>query len=319
MGLVKLYQRGHLQHEIPISDVLPLHDPERPYRCYALHASPPRDASGDEVHYAVCLASSAEGEAFLQGLSRRSSISPSTGCDPVSLQLLRSLSDELLLLIFSFLPPADLLRSAQVCVQWNILSSDHTLWRRAYVKAFGSAKPEPGLRWKEQFLRHAHWRRPRSSSSSDDETQRPTRIIKLVAVGDSVGSEKTALLMAYAHDQFPDDYVPTVFEKCAALLFASPRISVLTCFLLQQCGQFAGRRLQCRAPVRTSTRNDVVMSLNVGSLWDTTGAEQYDRLRPLSYANANVFLLVFSVVEPASFDNILNKVSEQRDLSFLCV
>ncbi len=30
-------------------------------------------------------------------------------------------------------------------------------------------------------------------------------------------------------------------------------------------------------------------------LWDTSGAEEYDRLRPLSYANAQVFLLIFSV------------------------
>ena len=207
-GSVKLYLRGHLQHDVPISEVLPLHDPNRPYRCYALHAPTSRDANGEEAHYAVCLASRADGEAFLQRLSKP--IEP-----PSSLLILRSLSDELLLHIFSFLTPADLLRAAQVCLQWNILSSDHTLWRRAYVHAFSSAKAEPGLRWKEQFLRHAHWRRPRSGSSysNEDGHHRPTRIIKLVAVGDSVGSEKTALLMAYAHDQFPEDYVPTVFEK----------------------------------------------------------------------------------------------------------
>lgn len=207
-GIVKLYLRGHLTHEIPIAEVLPLHDSDRPYRCYALHAPPSRDITGDEDHYAVCLSSTADGEAFLQSLSRP--IEPPS--PPQSLILLRSLSDELVLHIFSFLTPADLLRAAQVCVQWNILSSDHALWRRAYVRAFASSKLEPGLRWKEQFLRHAHWRR--RTPGATDGAERPTRIIKLVAVGDSVGSEKTALLMAYAHDQFPDDYVPTVFEKC---------------------------------------------------------------------------------------------------------
>jgi small GTP-binding protein len=43
------------------------------------------------------------------------------------------------------------------------------------------------------------------------------------------------------------------------------------------------------------------------SLWDTSGAEEYDRLRPLSYANAQVFLLVFSVADQASFEHIASK------------
>jgi small GTP-binding protein len=42
-------------------------------------------------------------------------------------------------------------------------------------------------------------------------------------------------------------------------------------------------------------------------LWDTAGQEEYDRLRPLSYANANVFLLCFSVVSPVSCENITAK------------
>ena len=42
-------------------------------------------------------------------------------------------------------------------------------------------------------------------------------------------------------------------------------------------------------------------------LWDTAGQEEYDRLRPLSYANANVFLVCFSVVNPVSFENVTTK------------
>jgi small GTP-binding protein len=37
------------------------------------------------------------------------------------------------------------------------------------------------------------------------------------------------------------------------------------------------------------------------------GQEEYDRLRPLSYANANVFLVCFSVVNPVSFENVSAK------------
>jgi small GTP-binding protein len=40
---------------------------------------------------------------------------------------------------------------------------------------------------------------------------------------------------------------------------------------------------------------------------DTAGQEEYDRLRPLSYANANVFLVCFSVVNPVSFENVTAK------------
>merc|ERR1712226_1498410 len=37
------------------------------------------------------------------------------------------------------------------------------------------------------------------------------------------------------------------------------------------------------------------------------GQEDYDRLRPLSYPQTDVFLVCFSVVSPASFENIREK------------
>ena len=46
--------------------------------------------------------------------------------------------------------------------------------------------------------------------------------------------------------------------------------------------------------------------INLG-LWDTAGQEDYDRLRPLSYPQTDVFLICFSVVSPASYDNIKTK------------
>jgi len=93
--------------------------------------------------------------------------------------------------------------------------------------------------------------------------------IKLMVVGDgSVG--KTCLLISYAQNKFPRDYVPTVFDNYA-------------------------------------------VTVNVGgepytlALFDTAGQEDYDRLRPLSYPQTNIFLVCYSVVMPTSFENVQQK------------
>jgi Rho family protein len=44
------------------------------------------------------------------------------------------------------------------------------------------------------------------------------------------------------------------------------------------------------------------------ALWDTAGQEEYDRLRPLSYPESDVILIVFSIDFPTSLANVLDKV-----------
>ncbi len=48
-------------------------------------------------------------------------------------------------------------------------------------------------------------------------------------------------------------------------------------------------------------------------LFDTAGQEDYDRLRPLSYPQTDVFLVCFSVVSPSSFENVKEKVTEEKN------
>ena len=41
---------------------------------------------------------------------------------------------------------------------------------------------------------------------------------------------------------------------------------------------------------------------------DTAGQEEYNRLRPLAYPHCDIFLIIFSVIEPSTFINARKKV-----------
>lgn len=47
---------------------------------------------------------------------------------------------------------------------------------------------------------------------------------------------------------------------------------------------------------------------------DTAGQEAYNQLRSLSYPQSDVFLIVFSVIEPASFENAVKKVHQLKKI-----
>jgi len=48
------------------------------------------------------------------------------------------------------------------------------------------------------------------------------------------------------------------------------------------------------------------LPVNVG-LWDTAGQDDYDRLRPLTYPQTDVFVVMFNVRNAASLQNVVNK------------
>ncbi|KAM9798027.1 rho-related GTP-binding protein RhoB-like [Neosynchiropus ocellatus] len=92
---------------------------------------------------------------------------------------------------------------------------------------------------------------------------------KLVAVGDGACG-KTCLLIVFSKDEFPEVYVPTVFDTYVADI------------------EVDNKQVQL-------------------ALWDTAGQEDYDRLRPLSYPDTDVILMCFSVDSPDSLENIPEK------------
>ncbi|XP_075430199.1 transforming protein RhoA-like isoform X3 [Ascaphus truei] len=92
---------------------------------------------------------------------------------------------------------------------------------------------------------------------------------RLVVVGDGACG-KTCLLIVFSKDEFPESHIPTVFENYVADI------------------EVDGKRVEL-------------------ALWDTAGQEDYNRLRTLSYPDANVILMCFSIDTPDSLENIPEK------------
>ncbi|ODM97646.1 Rho-related protein rac1A [Orchesella cincta] len=93
--------------------------------------------------------------------------------------------------------------------------------------------------------------------------------IKCVIVGDCVG--KTSMLIKYTTNDFPNESIPTIFDQYTANLCVDGKPVTL-------------------------------------QLWDSSGLESYDCLRPTMYPRTDVCIICFSLTEPShSFENVLEK------------
>ncbi|OAY71529.1 Rac-like GTP-binding protein RAC1 [Ananas comosus] len=127
-----------------------------------------------------------------------------------------------------------------------------------------------------------------------------SRFIKCVTVGDgAVG--KTCMLISYTSNTFPTVSILILFDVLLWLdsgFFWGGPVSRVWLWKVLGANDYV-------PTVFDNFSANVVVdgcTVNLG-LWDTAGQEDYNRLRPLSYRGADVFLLAFSLISKASYEN----------------
>lgn len=93
---------------------------------------------------------------------------------------------------------------------------------------------------------------------------------KVVVIGDG-SCGKTCFLEVYKSGVFPEEYVPTIVDN----------------FVMKETGD---------------NGEDVYLTM-----WDTSGQDEYDALRPLSYSNASLILICYSVEKKETLGNVDEK------------
>ena len=112
-------------------------------------------------------------------------------------------------------------------------------------------------------------KKPKKSKFRKENLYQEMRCVKCVLVGDeSVG--KSSLLLRYTTDIFTEQKIESVLDNyCAHIYTGGCHYNLL--------------------------------------LWDVTGNESFKRMRPIAYAQTDVFLLCFSLDSPSSLESVCDK------------
>ncbi|CCD23573.1 Rho family GTPase RHO4 NDAI_0B05400 [Naumovozyma dairenensis CBS 421] len=151
----------------------------------------------------------------------------------------------------------------------TLYSKKEHLYNQSISSEVASTTPSIEEKWKPKLS--SAFARTLSSIPSYEQMKKDHKVadyhLKIVVVGDgNVG--KTCLLISYVNNEFPTDYIPTVFENYVTSV---------------------------------NMPNREVIEL---ALWDTAGQEEYNRLRPLSYTDVDVLMVCYSVDNKTSLEHV---------------
>jgi Ras-related C3 botulinum toxin substrate 1 len=189
--------------------------------------------------------------------------------------------------IFLYLPFQEICKTRLVCQYWRDLADHDTIWRSMSIARWGSIS-QTTSRWKELYKEyHLNEIRQLKASCTMHVQLIPLKKrgndkpVKVMIVGDG-GVGKTCMIYTFSNKVFPEDeYIPTI------------------------CGNYDP----------TIKVDEVALTVQI---WDTAGIAffdsftrvgqpEYDQLRPLGYPQTNISLILFSVMDRDSFDNVTKR------------
>lgn len=120
---------------------------------------------------------------------------------------------DLMLIIFRFLKDVDLACASRVCRAWYKIAQDEKLWADLYRLVYGTKETRIS---RDRYLQAVVIAKEeaRLQKLVDAQQTLPFPAYKLVIVGSGT-VEKAHLLISFANGRYPEDYVPSNFDKCA--------------------------------------------------------------------------------------------------------
>ena len=155
----------------------------------------------------------------------------------------------------------------------NELEKEKAEKKRVYEEVYEALlqdmnKPEEAQRSKPSS-KSSSFRAHRTTSFTITGGIRQYAKIKCVLIGDG-GTGKTSIIHYFMHKRRHETYIPTIFDN---------------------------RSVDVQ-------HGNALVTVN---FWDTAGQDGYDKLRPLSYTDSHVALLVFSVTSQTTLNIVIGK------------